>query len=296
MVQVVVAAQNIPRGARITEDNNAVMLKDWPQDALPTGVLTELEAAYDRIARVDLVLGMPVLEGALTDTPGDLGAVGSDAALQVPAGMVAYALPVDRYMSAAWALQAGDRVDVIVSLRMVDLDEEFQSRLLNQARCVGTEEACAGFSGPLGRLEVLPNGWLVNITPSEEQRPRLVTQLTVQDMLVLRVGDWSEGVEATPVPQEEAEQPAAGDEPAEPTPTPTPQPQQKALTLAVTQQDAMVLEHAQEMNARFTFVLRSAGDRQAATTESVTLQYMMDRYRIELPPKLPYGAQAPAAE
>jgi Flp pilus assembly protein CpaB len=296
MVEVVVAAQNIPRGARITEDNNAVTLKDWPQDALPTGVFTDLEAVYDRIARVDMILGMPVLEGMVTDTPGDLGAVGSDAALQVPPGMVAYALPVDRYTSAAWALQAGDRVDVIVSLRMVDLDEEFQSRLLNQARCIGAEEECAGFSGPFGRLEVLPNGWLVNITPSEEQRPRLVTQLTVQDMLVLRVGDWSEGVQPTPVPQEAAQEPDAGDEPAEPTPTPTPQPQQKALTLAVTQQDAMVLEHAQEMKARFTFVLRSAGDRQAATTESVTLQYMMDRYRIELPPKLPYGAQAPAAQ
>ena len=80
----------------------------------------------------------------------------------------------------------------------------------------------------------------------------------------------------------------------EPEATPTPMPEREALTLAVTQQDAMVLEYVQEMGARITFLLRSAGDRQATTTESVTLQYLMDRFRIELPAKLPYGAQTSA--
>ena len=40
-------------------------------------------------------------------------------------------------------------------------------------------------------------------------------------------------------------------------------------------------------------VLRSAGDANQVPTESVTLQYLLDRFGIELPPKLPYGVTPP---
>ncbi len=292
--QIVLAAQNIPRGTRITADNNAVVLGQWPDDALPQGVIASLDNVYGRIARVDIVLGMPVLEASLTDKAGNLGAVGSDAALRIPAGMVAYAIPSARYSSAAWALRPGDRIDVILSLLMSDLDEEFQTQLVNSAVCLTSAddpEACAKMAGKLGRTEVLPNGWLVNITPNEEQRARLVTQLTLQNVLVLQVGDWPESgaaPEAAPTPVPVVEGEAA--------PTPAPAPEVIPLTLAVTQQDALVLEYAQAVGARFTFALRSAGDSQSVATESVTLQYLMDRFSIELPPKLPYGVNPPLRE
>jgi hypothetical protein len=61
------------------------------------------------------------------------------------------------------------------------------------------------------------------------------------------------------------------------------------LTLAVSRQDALVLDYAQLMGAHITFVLRRTGDAARVTTESVTLQYLMDRFNVELPPKLPYG-------
>jgi Flp pilus assembly protein CpaB len=289
--QIVVAAQNIPRGTRITADNNAVVIGDWPQDALPAGVIGDLEDVYGRVVRADIVLGMPVLEASLTDQAGDLAGIGSDAALQVPAGMVAYAIPAARYSSAAWALRSGDRVDVILSLLMSDLDEEFQTEMLNNLRQLtgcADEDACSA-DGPYGRLEVLPTGWMVNIAPGEPQRPRLVTQLSLQNVLVLQVGDWPEdgvGPEAEPTPL-----PAVEGEPA-PTPVPT-RAEVVPLTLAVTQQDALVLEYAQAIGARFTFALRSAGDSESVATESVTLQYLMDRFSIELPPKLPYGVTPP---
>ena len=296
MVQIVVAAQNIPRGFRITADNNAVMMMNWPMDAAPPGVISDLEAVYDRYARVDIVLGAPLVEGMLTDESWDMVMEGSEAALRLAPGTVAYAVPVARYSGVAWALRPGDRVDVILSLLMADLDEEFQSLLLNQARCLASVEEdkdCGGVGGPLGRLEVLPNGWLVNVTPSEDQRARLVTQLTLQNVQVLHVGDW-------PTPEEEAQAEQAAEAQAqlvegEPTPVPA-RPDVLALTVAVTQQDALVLEYAQAVGARFTFVLRSAGDTQSVATESVTLQYLMQRFNIELPPKLPYGVTPPLVE
>ena len=290
MTQIVVAAQSIPRGIVIKEDANAVVIRNWPVDAVPAGAITDLEGVYGRVSRADVVLGMPILEDMLAGEAWDTGETGSDAALRVPPGKVAYAIPAARYSSAAWALQPGDHVDVILSLLVAELDEEFQTVLPNSATCMPPlpEGGC-----PLtvdGRLEILASGMLVNLTPSEAQRPRLVTQLTVQDVPVLQVGDWvlpeeivAEG-EVVPI----AEEPVEG----EATPPPPP-PAVKPLTLAVTRQDAMVLEFAQSVGARFTFVLRSAGDTEPDETESVTLEYLMEQYAIELPPKLPYGVTPP---
>ena len=40
---------------------------------------------------------------------------------------------------------------------------------------------------------------------------------------------------------------------------------------------------------QLTLALRSAGDATKTDTESVTLQYMFERFNIALPAKLPYG-------
>jgi hypothetical protein len=88
----------------------------------------------------------------------------------------------------------------------------------------------------------------------------------------------------TPTPIPEGAEGAVVEEPQVP-PTPLVAP----LTLAITRQDALVLDYAQLMGANITFVLRRTDDVDRVTTESVTLQYLMDRYNIELPPKLPYG-------
>jgi len=289
--EIVVAAQNIPRGTRITAENGAVKMEPWPETAMPEGVLIDLEDVYGLITRVDVMMGMPITEGMLTEQPGDLGGIGSDTALQIPSGKVAYALPVARYSSVAWAIQPGDHVDVIISLLVVELDEEFQTLMPNQATCVSPSEEEGCQSGVLGRMEALPNGWVVNLVPGEAQRPRLVTQLTVQDAIVLRVGEWPGAGE--PPPSEE--QPVEGEGEEQPAPPPS-RAAVEPLTLIVTPQDAMVLKYAEESGASIDLVLRSAGDAdKLIATESVTLQYIFDRFNVELPPKLPYGV-APAVQ
>jgi len=280
--EIVVAAQDIPRGTTIASDT--VRLASWPDESVPEGHLIDIEEALDRMARVDIVLGMPILEGMLTDEVSDLAAIGSDVALQIPSGMVAYALPVKRYSSVAWAIQPGDYVDVIISLLVVELDEEFQTTLPNSASCVQPPEGEGCQSGVMGRLEVLPNGWVVNLMPTENQRPRLVTQLTVQNAMVLRVGDWPGAKEMKPDEEQLTE-----DVEGAPAPTPVPREPIQPLTLVVTPQDAMVLKYAEEIGASIDLVLRSAADTGPITTDSITLQYLFDRFNIELPPKLPYG-------
>jgi len=292
--EIVVATADIPRGTRITVESGVVTTTLWSETALPEGtlVLTSVEDAYDRIARVDIVQGMPIIEGMLTDKPGDMAAMGSEVALHIPPGKVAYAFSVAGNASVAWAIRPGDHVDVLISLLIVELDEEFQTTIPNGASCVQPAEGEGCQSGVMGRLEVLPNGWVVNLTPGEEQqRPRMVTQLTIQDAIVLRVGEWPVDEEAAPdeLSEGEVEQPAEG----EGIPTPPAHAAIEPLTVIVTPQDAMVIKYAEEVGASIDLVLRSAGDTGQITTESVTLQYMFDRFNIELPPKLPYGVTPP---
>ena len=297
MQRIVVAAQNIPRGIRITEENNAVLLMDWPANAIPEGALLSLESAYGRIARTDIARNTPVLESMLTDTAGDMAALGSEAALLLPSGRVAYAMPVARWSSVAWAMQPGDRVDVLISLLIVDLDVDFQTEIPNvmELRLTGPEGEEIVITMDLGRMESLPDGTLIMAMPSEDaQRPRLITQLVVQDAIVLRVGDWKEPEEPPPPPPPSEE--AQGEEGAAQTERVTEKITAgfRSATLGVTPQDAVVLKYLEELGASIDLVLRSAGDAgNNHSTEAVTLDYIFERYTMELPPKLPYGSTPP---
>lgn len=291
-VKIVVAAQDLARGVRITAEMAqgeapAVTLKDWPEEGVPDGAITSIQDVIGLTTRVDVVRDLPILASMLVEESS------AAASMQIPEDLVAYALPVERYSSVAWALQPGDYVDLIISLLLIDLDEEFQSTTPLRSNCVSPPEGEECQGGVLGRLEVLPNGWLVNLTPNDPQRPRLVTQLTIQSAIVLRVGDWpilgEEGL-ATAAPVEPAAEEAEAEAIAVEEEVPS-TPLIAPLTLAVTRQDAMVLEYAQLTGARITFVLRRAGNDGRAATDSVTLQYLLDRYNIEMPTKLPYGVE-----
>jgi len=295
LVRIVVSVQNIPRGMLITSDSLAVSEQNWPKDSVPPGAIYNVDAVYGRVARVEIPNGMPVLESMLTGVSGALAPVGSDLTLMIPEGMVAYALPVGRYSSIAWGLRPGDHVDVVISLLMVELDQEFQSMLPNQMSCVNPPEGEECKGGPEGRLEVLPNGWLVSKTASEPQRPQLVTHMTVQNALVLQVGDWPKA-EATPAPEGEV---VATPAPPREEQQAAPPPEVEPVTLAVTPQEALILEYLQAAGARINLVARSVADAQKQTRfsiETVTLEYLLNAYSIGYPTKLPYGITPPLSQ
>jgi pilus assembly protein CpaB len=242
---------------------------------------------------------------------------GSDDALFIDPGMVAVSIPITRLSSVSYAPQRGDHVNVIVTMLFVDLDPAWQTKLPNWTGNVigpgGGILAGGGqlpettitllaqpFAGPSeqGRPE---NDPLMNqtfyILPSEEQRPRLVSQTLIQNVRVLQMGNFLTPVEkaaleatqpaptATPVPG--AEQPP---EQAQATPTPMPAPPD-VITLIVTPQDAVTLNYLIYGGAQLTLVLRNPRDADLSTTEAVTLSYLLDQYNIPIPVKLPYGFQ-----
>lgn len=333
--RVLVAQQLIARGTRMITDtvplNERIALVSWPESWVTLDALTSFDQVVGKIARSDIPRGTPLKADMFTDQAGDMVATGSDAALLIPPERVAIAIPVDHISSVGWALRRGDRVDILISWLMVDLDEEFQTELPNQAASLvniqsgGAQEGVTILQGTYGRIEQDPFGQPINVIPSEsDQRPRLVSQVTVRDAEVLNVGPWGElfgvsgqttvSVSAVPAEGEEAEsQPAEGEGEA---PAESQQVQilleegqeltedevlreylnastSQPLLLIVTPQDALVLKWAAEAGAAMQVVLRSYADadQPLPSTEAVTLQYMMDRFVIGLPPSLPYGIQ-----
>ena len=308
-VNVLVAARDLPRGARLTVQDVTVIA--WPilENAPPPfGALIlsndegapGLEQVEGRIARVDILNGQPVLDFMLTpgQDPTALSDTGSDAALLIPSGQVAYSIPISRLSSVAYAIREGDHVDLLMSFRFVDVDEDFQTILPNDSVVlVQTGDTLTQDQLPVGRQEDGPLGTTLVVVPSANdgtQRPRQATQLVIDNAMVLRVGEWplsglNEPIVVTPAPAPTQSSDQQSSDQAEATPLPTAIPAPEVVTLVMSRQDALVLKYALETGAAIDMALRSAldDDINDIVTDTVSLQYIIDFYNIAIPPRLP---------
>lgn len=284
-VNVVIAVQELPRGFRIPAD--AVDLRPWPEESAPFNGITNIEDVVGKIARTRIFREQPILTSMITDDFTSLAEVGSDAAAILPSGLNAVSIPIDELTSVSYAIQDGDRVDVILSMLFVDVDDAFQSIAPNFITLFQVSEDGISFTETLeGRPDSTSLGPAI-IGPSERQRPRLVAQRTIQDALILHVGQFPLdgrllGVPPTPTPVPADDDERDGDGTPLPSPTPaTP----TVVTLGVTPQDAVVLVWAIEAKLPITLALRSASDTSRTTTQAVTLDYIMATFNIDPPGK-----------
>jgi len=304
MVDVVITTQRVNRGQVL--DETVLGVVPYQRDLFIEGMFTDIGEVVGRRAKLDLEPGFVLTGNMIAETAATLSATGSDAALMIPRGMVAVSVPVSRLSSVSYAPQRGDHVNVIVTMLFVDLDSDFQSALPNLVSEVlgpiATEEkvdiaaqVLTGI-GPVGRSDIdLTFESPFYITPSEPQRPRLVSQTLIQDVIVLQMGDFDEdqpdiavsdtteaSAEATMVPAVNPDEEAI---PVEPPPPPD------LVTLIVTPQDAVTMNYLLFSGAKLTLALRGAGDDSRIQSEAVTLQYLLDQYNIPVPVKLPYGTE-----
>ena len=305
LVEVVQALQNLPRGYRfpntIQELENIVGYATLPEKTVPFNAIKKedggLEKILGKIARTDVFREQPILSTYLVTDLTSLAAVGSDAAAVLPSDRVAVSLPMDRITSVAYGLQDGDHVDVIISMLFIDVDEVFQSITPNLVTLFTKTDAGIELKqGIGGRIDQSSIGTVI-VGPAERQRPRLVTQRTIQDALVVHVGEFpldgrylGELPTPTPVPPTAAaDGGGSGNATAPPPPTPIPPP--NIVTLGVTPQYAVVLVWAIDAKLPVTLALRSVNDRSTQQTAPVTLDYMMQEFRIEVPARRDYSIE-----
>lgn len=309
MGNIVVTTQKVQRGIPLTEA--ALTTIPYPIKNIDPGTFyTNVSELVGKRPKVDLEAKAPVTSSLIGDNT-----EGSAAAFQVPKGLVAISIPINRLSSVSYAPQAGDHVNIIASMLFVDLDQNFQTVLPNNTAVVTapgtspeggttlTSKITSEGASPAGRGENDPSlNQPVYLVPSEAQRPRMVTQTMLQDAIVLQVGDFLLPGETTdlaaPAP---ATNTGANDAQAADVPVKVTKPD--VITLIVSPQDAVTLNYLisqRSINltepgkyptsgAQLTLVLRGAGDDTRVQTEAVSLQYLMDQYNIPVPAKLPYA-------
>ena len=196
-------------------------VQQWPEP-IPVGASSRPEELVGKFALEPIYQGQVILPPMFIDKT-KINETRSNASYVIPAGKTAasFAFP-----TIANAVQAGDTVDLMLTLSP---GATLSTAAARPAATTGTEG-------------------------------QPVTQLMLQDILVLQIGPWG----AAPA---NGQQSAGGGE----------------ITFAVERQDALALKSASEQGS-IQLLLRPAGDHKLATAEPVTLQYLNKRFNFNLLP------------
>ena len=216
LVEVVVAKADIPVGEEIRLDLLEVELRPETNVALMGQyTISDKREIEGQFARINISEGQEILKPMIAYRPEEVASFGSDVALYLNQGTVAVAFPINKFSGAAYALRPGDLVDALMTMRFIEVDQEFRTALPNLVSRVFEPDLLAGrtflFQDPtdpssiVGRLEHIT---LINQTPEivpanpfaipaddgaidvPRAISRRATQLTVQQAEVIWVGTW----------------------------------------------------------------------------------------------------------
>lgn len=289
---VVMVVQPISRGQVITEEMLGYLA--YPTSETISNFFTDTSQVVGLRARFDIDPGTPLTNGMVVAADQGFSETGSDTALLIPEGMVAFPIPIDRFSSLAYGLRAGDHVNLIASLLLTNLDSNLQTQLPNDIALLSFDDLGkpavllveGGGAAPV-QVEPLTNTPYFAV-PSEAQRARLVSQTVLQNITVLHVGNFyytdANGNEVT-----DAYGTTITDANGNVTRTITDPPD--IVTLIVTPQDAITLNYLVYAGSKLTLAMRSSTDETTAPTQAVTLEYLLTNYDIPVPSALPYGLQ-----
>lgn len=235
-VLVVMATTDIANGTAVAADQLA--LQPFPADFVPAGAIAAPEQAVGKYTVTQITKGQIVLGNQLSPTK-QVGAM----ALSIPEGKVAVALPMTDLMSANGAIKAGDRVNVLLTLDLKEI----------RADSEGTGE------------ETVDSGGNV-------RNP--VTQMTLQGIEVLAVGQW---------PDEES----GGGTSATTIGSTSSSSRNGAVILLVDPQDALVVKYAKDSGGVVDLALVASGDTQQVHTDPVTIDHIFARFNFKRPAPVP---------
>jgi pilus assembly protein CpaB len=135
MTSVVIVRSDVPVASSLT--NTQLEMVDWPTEHVPVGALTSYESVVNRIVRRPLAQGEPVFETALypIGSAGGLGAV-------IAKEHRAVSVKVDNVIGVAGFVVPGSRVDVMATIRRVDLKRAlpFSKVILQDVRVLAVDQ------------------------------------------------------------------------------------------------------------------------------------------------------------
>jgi hypothetical protein len=291
LAEIYYAAQNIPQGTSITQEMLGTLQIPPENVSEVEFTLGEEGNLIGQTARFNLDQGVIITSPMVGLGPVEIS--GPTWAVQIPSGMVAAAIPTNRLATVAYGVNDGAHVNVNACMLFVDVDPSFQSILPNftavvtgtgfvpeQLPVLSAAVTGGGEAAKQGRVELDPTlQQPFYAVPAEPQRPRLVCQMILQDVVVMKLGNF--GLQAPST---------------DPNVTPSPaQAQQQSgpdiVTLMVNPQDSISLNYFVYSGTMLTMTLRNPNDTSRFAAESATLTSLLTQYNISLPSKLPYAMQ-----
>lgn len=308
-VQVVVSLQTVPRGYLMTSD--VLTLETRLADQVPLDAVYRVEDAVGLYARNDIYQGETIVRNSLVRDVTLDGQQEYGPSSLIPPGYVAMSVPADRLGTVGYGVAPGDFVDILVTFLLFSIDEEFQTRLPNSANFYmeqlvpseGTDEngnpivmpvPVIYTISPYGRFERLPDGNIGHVTPSETESRGVHVAFLIQNAKVIQVGPWlppSAAQPPTPTPDPNA----AEEQPVVPTPTALFFTEIDSILLALPPQQQLFLKYSVESNSVIDYALRGINDGQLYPVENVTLDYLLQRFNVEIPPDFTYIAYPSAS-
>ncbi len=292
-VDVYVAGQNIPQGSEIT--SSVITTMAISEDTVNPVMFTVAEQGelVGKWTKYPIEQGV-VITSSMVGTKDEIAPSGPAWASGVDIGMTAFSIPVTRLTSVSFGVADGAHVNINACFLFVDVDPSYQTILPNDIAALQAPGPAGENAATLtmtvvnpeiagnvqGRTEVEPSFQQgVYVVPSEErQRARLVCQMLIQNVKVLRLGTFPLAETVAPADAEPGAAPAAVERP-------------DLITLVVTPQDSVTLSYLIYSGAEINLTLRNASDEQRVATEAATLQFLLSQYNIPVPAKLPYAMQ-----
>lgn len=294
-VEIYIAGQNIPQGGEITE---AVLSKmTIPQDKVIDTEFTapdELSSLTNgKVAKFPLEQGVVLTASMISEKSSAVSIAGPSWASLIPPGMTAISIPTNRLSLVSYGIGDGAHVNINACFLFVDIDPTFQTILPNLTATVTGVGAgpdalpvlslgIGGAGGPQGRLELEPTYQQpYYLVPSEAQRPRMVCQMLLQNVTVMKLGNFPLSTTTSATAPVAPTDPAAQQAPVLP----------DIVTLIVSPQDSVTLSYLVYTNTQIMMALRNPSDDARQATEASVLQFLLSQYNIPVPAKLPYAMQ-----
>ncbi len=241
-VYVVTVAKDIPENTIISPEMLAV--KAFPAEFAPPGAVATVEETTGKYAAAKLFKDTVLLRSQLNASKR-----ARDVASNLPPGKVAFWLPLPALIGSAGGVKPGDRIDVLLTVKMNTGQE---------GPVPGAPGAAGGPSGPSGAF--------------------FSTQTTLQNVEVFAVGTTESAIQSGAEPgnkdaQKETTNKRGGDG--------------GAIVLLVDHQDAVILKFVKDVDGIVDLVLRSADDAQIVRTDGMSNDTLIDRFRFRVPLQSP---------
>ncbi|MDE1918786.1 MAG: Flp pilus assembly protein CpaB [Sphingomonadales bacterium] len=195
MARIVVASQDVAFGAPITGQN--VRMANWPADSVPAGAFTSLElATKNRAALRPIVTGEPILASKVS---------GSDSratiAANLPAGKLAFAVPLNDQTGVGGFVRPGDSVDVLITRQLPGSgmnSEKITDVLLQAVRVIGVDQV----ADESKTQPVVSKTATLEVDTVGAQKLALATQMGTISLALRNVADQSQPAPVTVSPRD----------------------------------------------------------------------------------------------